>query len=158
MKGNERRSGTSDLTMSVFSMTEHDKKDTIENEVDSHGTSSEPQDKSTDIQKLQDILKIVKTWERVPENIKRQIDVLHVNICQKENSLLLSRRHDYDDTSRKIQPLFPHRAKHSQKRGKLSVVKKGGITQVKSEEELWPKVKKQKNRRKYRAKLHVSKD
>lgn len=109
------------LELDRFSAWLYVKKDSSENEADSHDTSSEPWNKSTDIQKLQNTVNMVKPWQKVREKIKKRID-----------GPLSSRRHDFNECSRKIQPLFLHRGKHSKNKGKLSIIKTGGSSQRKS--------------------------
>lgn len=66
---------------------------------------SEDQGCQSTVQKIEDTLKILKTWQTVPDNIKKEIDTLHANVVKENDSLLWSKRRE-KITSRKIQPLL----------------------------------------------------
>lgn len=54
-------------------MTINEKMHCSVNESDNADMFIEKQDTNLDFQKLEDILEIVKRWQTVPENIKRQM-------------------------------------------------------------------------------------
>lgn len=51
---------------------------------------SEDHNSQSTIQKIEDIFQIVKTWQSVPANIKKEIDSLQANVVKESGSLLWS--------------------------------------------------------------------
>ncbi len=120
------------LAQQLFGVTINEKRCYCVNQTDTADLDFMQQDSSSDLQKLEEVLEIVKRWQTVPENIKRQINDLYVNVHQEDRSLLL-KRHCTNDTSMKIQPIFSHNAKHRKKTEKLSASKKICISDTNSE-------------------------
>ncbi len=120
------------LAQQLFGVTINEKRCFSVNQTDTADLDFMQQDSSSDFQKLEEVLEIVKRWQTVPENIKRQINDLYVNVYQDDRSLL-SKRHCTNDTSMKIRPIFSHNAKHRKKTEKLSASKKICISDTNSE-------------------------
>lgn len=121
------------LAQQLFGVTNNEKKCCSVNQTDTGDLDLMLQDSSSDFQKLQDVLEMVKRWQTVPDHIKLQINDLYVNVHKEDRSLLL-KRHYTNDTSKKIRPLFPRSAKHWKKTEKNSASKKICISDTNSEE------------------------
>ncbi len=117
------------LAQQLFGVTINEKRCFSINQTDNANLDFMQQDSSSDLQKLEEVLEIVKRWQTVPENIKRQINYLYVNVHQEDISLL-SKRHCTNDTSMKIQTIFSHNAKHRKKTVKTASKKTSQVTYV----------------------------
>lgn len=65
----------------------------------------------TEVQKLHEILETVQKWQNIPQHISQQIKNLHDSITNASvTGMALTA------VTRKIRPLFPHRAKNMKRK------------------------------------------